>query len=87
MSEKLDVILIAVGGQGKLGENKEVVVSFDQARALIAGEVVIVPKEPTPEMTNAGRQAIDDYYDGSRDADFEGSINAVYKAMINQEGE
>lgn len=35
----------------------------------------------TDEMIAAGAQAIDDYYNGTKDAPFEGSVKACYLAM------
>lgn len=37
--------------------------------------------DPTDEMIAAGIAAIDDYYEGTKDAPFEGSVAACYKAM------
>ena len=47
---------------------------------------ISAPVEPTKEMVEAGELAIDEYYTGSKDADFAGSIVACYKAMLAELG-
>ena len=88
MIKEPNVIFIAVGSQGKL-KDKEVVVSFDQARALIAGEAVIVPKEPTGDVLLAMQVAVESGYIGKKISWTETSraMERVYQAMINQEGQ
>ena len=41
-----------------------------------------VPKEPTTEMIGVAGPAVDDYYDGAKDASFEGSVKAAFQAML-----
>lgn len=47
------------------------------------GEWVLVPKEPTDEMIASGSEGIDGYYNGTKDAPFEGSVAACYRAMLS----
>jgi hypothetical protein len=42
--------------------------------------VASVPK-PTDEQVRVGVLAIDEYYNGTKDAPFEGSVAYVYRAM------
>ena len=41
----------------------------------------VTEDEVTDEMIAAGSEAIDDYYNGTKDAPFEGSVAACYRAM------
>ena len=42
----------------------------------------LVPKEPDGRMVVAGSEGIDGYYNGTKDAPFEGSVAACYRAML-----
>jgi hypothetical protein len=48
-----------------------------------AQEVIERQRIVTDEMIAAGSQAIDDYYNGTKDAPFEGSVKACYLAMYS----
>ncbi len=56
--------------------------STSDAAALMTGDKAPMPKEPTEGMTRAGEQALDDYFDNTKDAPFEGSLEAIYRAMF-----
>lgn len=50
--------------------------------ALADQGMVVMPREATDEMVAAAEPAIDQYYDGTKDAPFDGGVTAVYHAMI-----
>jgi len=45
------------------------------------GDLVAPIPQPTPEQIKVGVIAIDEYYNGTKDAPFEGSVALVYRAM------
>lgn len=53
---------------------------FDPDSDTIADLVAPIP-EPTPEQIEAGRVAVDAYYDGTKDGSWEGSLALAYRAM------
>lgn len=44
-------------------------------------DLVATVAPPTDEQLKVGLAAIDDYYEGTKDAPFEGSVAYVYRAM------
>ena len=54
----------------------------DALAAIEAAGWQCVPKEPTTEMIGVAGPAVDDYYDGAKDASFEGSVKAAFQAML-----
>lgn len=53
---------------------------FDPVNDDIRDLVEVVP-EPSEQQIAAGVRAIDEYYNGTKDATFEGSVAYVYRAM------
>ena len=45
------------------------------------GDLIEAVPQPTDEQIKAGMMALDYYYDGNKDPEFEGSIALVYRAM------
>ncbi len=45
------------------------------------GDLIEGVTPPTAEQIKVGMLALDSYYDGTKDQDFEGSISLVYRAM------
>ena len=44
---------------------------------------VLVPKVATERMVGCAGPAIDDYYNGTKDAPFEGGVETVWQAMLS----
>lgn len=53
---------------------------FDPDNDDIRDLIEVVP-EPTEQQIKAGERAIEEYYNGSKDAPFEGSVAYAYRAM------
>ena len=51
-------------------------------QALKDAGLVIVPRVPSEAMVEVAGPAIDGYFNGTKDAPFEGSVVALYRAMI-----
>lgn len=47
------------------------------------GSLVAVPRQATEAMLLVGGQAVDDYYHGTKDGLFLGSLAAAYGAMVD----
>ena len=45
------------------------------------GDLIAKVPQPTPDQIAVGVLALDDYYDGKKDPDLEGSVAHVYRAM------
>ena len=83
MSEILEKMCIArVGGKDRWADHSEVwrMVERDRMREALA--ILADPINITDEMTEAASQAIDKYYDGTKDAPFEGSVRAAISSAL-----
>lgn len=45
------------------------------------GDLIEAVPPPTEEQIKVGMLALDTYYEGTKDPDFEGSVALVYRAM------
>lgn len=45
------------------------------------GDLIETVQQPTDEQIKVGMMALDYYYEGKKDPDFEGSVALVYRAM------